>query len=104
MLVNINCRAMIVGVLISFFFYCSVVSSLSLSVPASPFIPSLKSSGETVTYYTEISVPTLHGIHLTDLTPFIRTAIATSGVTNGQVNIVSKHTTTAITINEMEVQ
>mmetsp|Transcript_19504 Transcript_19504/g.27889 ORF Transcript_19504/g.27889 Transcript_19504/m.27889 type:complete len:203 (-) Transcript_19504:160-768(-) len=59
-------------------------------------------TGEMVTYYTELNIPTLKGIHLTDITPHIRTAIESCGVYDGQVNVLSKHTTTAITINEME--
>lgn len=42
------------------------------------------------------------GIHFTDLTPQINEALAKSGVVSGQVNILSRHTTTAVTINEME--
>jgi hypothetical protein len=46
-------------------------------------------------------LPPLHRIHLTDLTPHLIAAIESSGVVDGQVNILSRHTTTAITINEM---
>jgi len=74
--------------------------------PNSLAMPSLLNgrSGEMVTYYTELTIPTLKGIHLTDITPYIRNAIESCGVYDGQVNVLSKHTTTAITINEMEVK
>ena len=49
------------------------------------------------TFYEEIKIPTLKGIHLTDLTPHLNEAIQKSGVTNGQINVLSRHTTTAIT-------
>lgn len=52
--------------------------------------------------YTEIKVPTLNGIHLSDITPQIRQFIKESGVTEGVVTVLSRHTTSAITINEME--
>jgi thiamine phosphate synthase YjbQ (UPF0047 family) len=71
-------------------------------------VPLLSETAPTVqnpvflTYYEEIQISTLKGIHFTDLTPYIRTAVSKSGITSGQVSIVSQHTTAAITINEME--
>lgn len=85
-------------------FYVYTVYSLSTDIrkPFSNIIISPK-TGELTTYYTEIKIPTLKGIHLTDITPNIRSAIESSGISDGQVNVLSLHTTTAITINEMEV-
>lgn len=54
------------------------------------------------TFYAELSIPTLKGIHFTDITPMLREAIKQSEVRNGLISVLTKHTTTAITINEME--
>lgn len=45
---------------------------------------------------------TLRGTHFIDLSPHIERAIAETGVREGTVNIISRHTTTAVTINEYE--
>ncbi|EKU21279.1 hypothetical protein NGA_2056300, partial [Nannochloropsis gaditana CCMP526] len=42
------------------------------------------------------------GISLHDITPQLRQAVRESGVVEGWVHIVSRHTTTAVTINECE--
>jgi len=55
-----------------------------------------------VSQYTEIKVPTLNGIHLSDITPQIRQFIKESGVSEGVITVLSRHTTSAITINELE--
>ena len=52
--------------------------------------------------YTQLSLDTSLGISLHDITPQVRRAIRESGVTNGTVNVLSRHTTTAVTINEAE--
>jgi Uncharacterised protein family UPF0047 len=57
---------------------------------------------EYVATYEELQIPTLLGIHMVDITPDIRRIVAASGIQSGVVTILSKHTTTAITINEME--
>ena len=57
---------------------------------------------EHVSIYEELQVPTLLGIYLVDITPDIRRIVAASGIDSGVVTILSRHTTTAITINEME--
>jgi thiamine phosphate synthase YjbQ (UPF0047 family) len=59
-------------------------------------------SGQYTDYYKELVIPSLKGIHFTDLTKQINEIVAESGVMSGQVNILSRHTTCAITINEME--
>ena len=58
--------------------------------------------GQAVGLYEEIHVPTLDGIHFTDITPDIKRIVASTGITTGSVTVLSRHTTTAITINEME--
>lgn len=59
-------------------------------------------TGQSVGLYEEIKVPTLDGIFFTDITPEIRRIVKDSGVHTGTVTVLSRHTTTAITINEME--
>ena len=53
-------------------------------------------------YYKEIVVPSLKGIHFSDITKQVQQIVNESGVKEGQINVLSRHTTTAITINEME--
>jgi hypothetical protein len=57
---------------------------------------------EFITHYEEISVPSLKGIHLTDITPQLREIVAKVGLQSGQLTVVSKHTTASVVINEME--
>ena len=52
--------------------------------------------------YFELSVSTLKGISFHDLSADIQRCIDESCVKEGTVSIYSRHTTTAITINEME--
>lgn len=52
--------------------------------------------------YTQLKVPTKLGVSLFDLTPDIETLIKDAGIENGFVNVLSRHTTTAVTINEYE--
>ena len=59
-------------------------------------------AGEYVAMYEELQIPTLLGIHMVDITPEIRRIVAASGVKSGVVTVLSKHTTTAVVINEME--
>ena len=42
------------------------------------------------------------GISLHDITSDIKQLVKQSGITNGHVNVLSRHTTTAVTINEAE--
>ena len=53
-------------------------------------------------HYAEIQVPTKKGIHLGDITNDIRNVVKASGITEGVVTVLSRHTTCGITINEME--
>jgi len=49
-----------------------------------------------------LTVSTDPGIALHDITPRIRTLVADSGMARGFLTVTSRHTTTAITINEDE--
>ena len=60
------------------------------------------SSGEMVFEYFQLERETAPGISLVDITPDIRSLLEKTGVKQGQVNIISRHTTTAVTINEAE--
>jgi thiamine phosphate synthase YjbQ (UPF0047 family) len=46
----------------------------------------------------------LAGIALFDITPQIRQRVQQLGVTEGFVNVLSRHTTTAVAINEYETR
>ena len=58
--------------------------------------------------YFELQIPTtMEGppsqrISVEDLTPTIKSILMDSGMKNGSVNVISRHTTTALTINERE--
>ncbi|EEH56232.1 uncharacterized protein MICPUCDRAFT_8703, partial [Micromonas pusilla CCMP1545] len=45
---------------------------------------------------------TLRGIQLIDVTADVRARVKAAGIENGVVNVLSRHTTTAVTINEAE--
>lgn len=52
--------------------------------------------------FLEIELDTQPGIGLFDITPQLREKLNESGLRNGFVNVISRHTTTALTINEYE--
>lgn len=52
--------------------------------------------------YKQIEKRTAPGIALFDITPQIRELIEEEQITTGFVNVLSRHTTTALTINENE--
>jgi secondary thiamine-phosphate synthase enzyme len=54
------------------------------------------------TYLEEISLESGEGIALHDITPRLREILRSSGVSNGFMVVTSRHTTTALTINEHE--
>ena len=60
------------------------------------------------TYYDEVTIPApaagppVQDVTVVDLMPSIKRALAASGLVDGSVNVISKHTTTAVTINEWE--
>ena len=68
----------------------------------------LQALGEPICEYHQLSVPTsqpgppCQKISVEDLTPSINQLLNESGMMNGVVNVISRHTTTAITINERE--
>jgi thiamine phosphate synthase YjbQ (UPF0047 family) len=53
-------------------------------------------------YYKELEYDTLYGIHFTDLTEDLREVVRESGINEGVMTVLSRHTTCGITINEME--
>jgi Uncharacterized conserved protein len=58
--------------------------------------------------YYEVKIPTTstgpprQAISVEDLTPTIQSLLTESGLKNGSINVISRHTTTAVTINERE--
>jgi thiamine phosphate synthase YjbQ (UPF0047 family) len=68
----------------------------------------LKAFGSPVCEYHEVSIPTSQAgpprqtISVEDLTPVIKDMLVASGMKQGVANVISRHTTTAITINERE--
>ena len=68
----------------------------------------IQALGEPVCEYHQLSIPTSQPgppsqkISVEDLTPPIDELLSKSGMKNGVVNVISRHTTTAITINERE--
>uniref|UniRef100_A0A7S0RDX2 Secondary thiamine-phosphate synthase enzyme n=1 Tax=Chlamydomonas leiostraca TaxID=1034604 RepID=A0A7S0RDX2_9CHLO len=65
---------------------------------------SVLSSPGTVFHYKTLHVDTAKGVNLVDITPSIREEIAAIGLQEGFVNVLSRHTTTAVTINENEAR
>ena len=64
--------------------------------------------GTPICTYFEVQIstsqegPPRQAISVEDLTPTIKLLLEDSGMKNGAINIISRHTTTAITINERE--
>lgn len=54
--------------------------------------------------YFQLQLSTSAGISLHDVTPKIRDSLADTGIANGFVTVTSRHTTTALSINENEVR
>jgi hypothetical protein len=59
-------------------------------------------SYEQVTIASPSEGPPAQEITVVDLMPYINSALEASGMRDGSVNLISRHTTTAITINEWE--
>ena len=55
-----------------------------------------------ISIYNELKVETLLGIHFTDITKEIQDFVTKEKIKDGIVSVLTKHTTTALTINEME--
>jgi len=53
-------------------------------------------------HHCRLQVETQAGVHLHDITAQVRRVLADSGIRNGVVIVASRHTTTAITLNEAE--
>ena len=67
--------------------------------------------GKPICAYHAITIPSTRmseggiprqDVSVEDLTPILRSLLSTSGMRNGVVHVISRHTTTAITINERE--
>jgi secondary thiamine-phosphate synthase enzyme len=56
------------------------------------------------TLHRTLSIATGDGIAVHDVTPEIKDLLARSGVREGMVTVTSRHTTTAVTINENEAR
>lgn len=61
-------------------------------------------SAAPVFHYTEIELQTGPGISVHNLMPQLRAEVARLGVAEGFVNVLSRHTTTAVCINEYEMR
>lgn len=66
--------------------------------------PQVVAAGNTIFHYKQIELTTQPGIALFDITPSIRAEIESLGLQEGFVNVISRHTTTAVTINENETR
>ena len=73
--------------------------------------PSMSTTATTrapVVAYSQVTIaspapgPPTQQITVVDLMPYLRDALAASGLRDGSVNVISRHTTTCITINEWE--
>jgi thiamine phosphate synthase YjbQ (UPF0047 family) len=64
--------------------------------------------GAPICEYHQVNIPTSQSgpprqaVFVEDLTPVINNLLISSGMTSGTVSVISRHTTTAITINERE--
>ena len=73
---------------------------------SSPIVP--QALGAPICDYHEVSVsttqkgPPCQKINVEDLTPTLKEMLEESGMQNGVINVISRHTTTAITVNERE--
>ena len=56
------------------------------------------------TTHHHLELDTESGISLNDITPLLRGLVTQSGITNGTLIVTSRHTTTALTINENETR
>lgn len=69
---------------------------------------SASSLGDAICEYHQVTIattqegPPRQAISVEDLTPSLQKLLQQSGMKNGVVNVISRHTTTAITINERE--
>jgi secondary thiamine-phosphate synthase enzyme len=59
-------------------------------------------SSSLVTFYEELSVQTLRGVSLVDITKDVAALLAKSECKEGVVTVLSRHSTVSVTINEFE--
>lgn len=103
-----------IGAILVGFLLPSVVYSFhpydNQSAPTRTSLLSAKSSllGEPVCEYFQVDIPTSQdgpprqAISVEDLTPKLTQLLEENGMAQGVINVISRHTTTAITINERE--
>ena len=95
------------------FLFPSISAAAFVVWPSSTVAPKRHSSflralGAPICDYHEVSVsttqegPPCQKINVEDLTPTLKEMLEESGMKNGVINVISRHTTTAITINERE--
>ncbi len=53
-------------------------------------------------YFNEVTLQTGDGIQIYNLTESLTEEVKNSGIKAGMVNVISRHTTTALTVNEYE--
>jgi len=76
--------------------------------PLSANVPTRLYLNEPICDYTEVTIPTTQtgpprqAISVEDLTPRLTDLLGRSGMQRGVVNVISRHTTTAVCINERE--
>lgn len=87
-------------ILITFFVSCFGLKLLPST--RTSLLPFRMVNNDFISQYHELKVPTLKGISLVDITPELRKLIFTCGVKEGVITVLSRHTTSAIVINEME--
>jgi thiamine phosphate synthase YjbQ (UPF0047 family) len=86
----------------------SFSSATARTATAAAAAPAAASLGEPVCEYHQVDVPTSRtgpprqAVSVEDLTPVIGEMLAASGMQRGVVHVISRHTTTAITVNERE--
>eukprot|EP00562_Extubocellulus_spinifer_P001357 CAMPEP_0178478388 /NCGR_PEP_ID=MMETSP0696-20121128/4633_1 /TAXON_ID=265572 /ORGANISM="Extubocellulus spinifer, Strain CCMP396" /LENGTH=281 /DNA_ID=CAMNT_0020105753 /DNA_START=41 /DNA_END=886 /DNA_ORIENTATION=+ len=86
-------------------------TSLSAATSSSTQTISTEASsplGKPICIYHQVTIPTSQtgpprqAISVEDLTPHLNALLVDSGMRSGVINVISRHTTTAITINERE--
>lgn len=74
----------------------------NISIHKSKKISSIFSLSSFVTYYEELSVPTLRGTSLIDITKSVDEILKKSGCKEGVVTVLSRHSTVSVIIQEFE--
>ncbi|GBF87527.1 secondary thiamine-phosphate synthase enzyme [Raphidocelis subcapitata] len=76
----------------------------STAAPRSSLASQQAATAAPVFHYTEIELQTGPGISVHNIMPQLRAEVARLGVAEGFVNVLSRHTTTAVCINEYETR